>query len=291
MRFRLKARLLVLIFILFPSVGLAQGFFERQVENTRKEWRLFLPESTLDVAFPEQGNPEDNVAEATDYRMKINIPARRLFLYESGSLIRTYPVAVGTARYKTPIGPRYLSNITWNPWWYPPPDSDWAKDEKPTPPGPNNPLGRVKMSLGGDIFLHATNKEYTVGTAASHGCMRMKGKDAAELAWFFQKRFSDENDEELLAKYQKNRGTSFLVPLKQKIPVDILYERVRVGDDEVEFQPDIYGRDQDLKEEVLNGLAAVGIPPWVVDSSKVEELKRLPGTFTVSINDLISSEL
>jgi murein L,D-transpeptidase YcbB/YkuD len=217
-----------------------------------------------------------------DYRLVINLPARRLFLYEKGEIIKTFPVAVGTNRYRTPIGPRYLANVTWNPWWYPPP-SDWAKDAKPTPPGPGNPLGRVKMSLGGDIFLHATNKEYTVGSAASHGCMRMRNKDAIELAWFFQTKFSDETEEWLRAKYEARRWDSFL---KEKIPVDVIYERVTVQDSEMIVHPDIYGRVGDLEDLVINQLSSVGIPPWEVDPMKLQDLKRLPNSTSVEIADL-----
>lgn len=244
----------------------------------------FLPHEAVEAAFPD-GQGEDAEASA-DYKITINLPERRLYLFERSRLLKTYPVAVGTNRYRTPVGPRFLSNVTWNPWWYPPP-SDWAKDEKPTPPGPGNPLGRVKMSLGGDIFLHATNKEYTVGSAASHGCMRMRNKDAVELAWFFQTKFTDETDEDLRPKYEARRWESFFVPLKQKIPVDVIYERVTVQENDVLVHPDIYGRVGDLESLVLNQLSNEGIPPWEVDPMKLEDLKHLPNSTAVPIEDLL----
>ncbi len=274
----------ILCFFLMPSAALAEGYYAREAKAERLAWMPFLPQEVVEAAFSEGAKNE--VAESLDYRMTINLPARRLFLYEKGNLIKVYPVAVGTNRYRTPVGPRYLANVTWNPWWYPPP-SDWAKDEKPTPPGPGNPLGRVKMSLGGDIFLHATNKEYTVGTTASHGCMRMKGKDAVELAWFFQSKFSDQTEETLRAKYDARRWESFFVPLQEKIPVDVVYERVTVHDAEMVIHPDIYGRVGDLEEQVINQLSNVGIPPWEVDPMKLEDLKRLPNSTAVPIGDLL----
>ncbi len=275
------------LLVFWPFVAEAQGFYHWKAEAARREWWSFHPDELIVSIF---GEEEEKTVESTEYRIEINVAARRLFLYQEDQIIRSYPVAVGTSRYRTPIGPRHLANITWNPWWYPPPYSDWAKDAKPTPPGPGNPLGRVKMALGGDIFLHATNKEYTVGTAASHGCMRMKNKDAVEFAWFFQKQFSDQTDEALQEKYEKNRWTSFVVPLSQKIPVDVVYTRVWVNADEVEVHPDIYGRGGDLNQEIVGELDEIGIPPWDVDVSKVEELKRLPGTFTVWIEDLLAPQ-
>ncbi len=277
-----------LFLALLPSVAFGQSFFEREAESVRQSWQPFLPEAVLGAVFPDTGDDGMDVAEATDYRLEINLPARRLFLFHNDHVIRTYPVAVGSSRYKTPIGPRFLTNITWNPWWFPPPYSDWAKGEKPTPPGPNNPLGRVKMSLGGDIFLHGTNKEYTVGHPVSHGCMRMKNKDAMDLAWFFQEKFSDQTDEGLKEKYAQHRGDSFVVALNRKIPVAVIYELVRVGDEEVEIHPDIYGHFDDLKDQIISKLATVGIPPWAVDRGKLEELKKIPAPFSIAISDLLA---
>jgi hypothetical protein len=281
----------LLILAAFPSSAFGENFYAREVMAQKIAWLPFVPDQAFDEvmtkAFPDtpEGSEADDVKTSADYRMIINLPARRLFLYEKGELLKTYPVAVGSNRYRTPIGPRYLANITWNPWWYPPP-SDWAKDEKPTPPGPGNPLGRVKMSLGGDIFLHATNKEYTVGTPASHGCMRMKGKDAVELAWFFQTRFTDDADESLRGRYDAHRGDSFFVPLKEKIPVDVIYERVTVQEDQVVVHPDIYARVGNLETQVLERLYSIGIQPWEVDPMKLAELKRLPNSTSVEIVDL-----
>jgi lipoprotein-anchoring transpeptidase ErfK/SrfK len=270
--------------LLVPSASFAEGFYARMAKTERLSWMPFLPGEIVEEAFSEDG---EEVPSTADYRMTINLPARRLFLYEKDKILKVYPVAVGSNRYRTPVGPRYLANITWNPWWYPPPDSDWAKGEKPTPPGPNNPLGPVKMSLGGDIYLHATNKDYTVGTPASHGCMRMHRKDALELAWFFQSRLSDQTEEALKEKYKAYPTSSFYVPLKEKVPVDVIYERVTVGDDEMVVHPDIYGRVGNLEEQVLARLSTIGIAPWEVDPTKVEELKRLPNSTSVPIIDLL----
>ena len=53
-------------------------------------------------------------------------------------LRREFGVATGQSRYPTPLG-RFEIIVKWrNPWWYPP-DSDWAKDAKPVPPGPGQP--------------------------------------------------------------------------------------------------------------------------------------------------------
>jgi murein L,D-transpeptidase YcbB/YkuD len=44
-------------------------------------------------------------------------------------------------------------------------------------------MGRVKMFFRQpDYFIHGTNAETSIGTAASHGCVRMLNDDVIELA-------------------------------------------------------------------------------------------------------------
>ena len=145
------------------------------------------------------------------------------------------------------------------------------------------------MSLGGDIVLHGTNEEWSIGRPASHGCLRMKNRDVEELAWFLQSRFSPETDQGLLEKYRRDRGQTFYVKLNRMIPVTILYDRVAVHDREVKIHPDIYGRESNLWGEVMAELLAIGIQPWEVDPVKLEEIEGTSSTVTVSIYDLLTA--
>src|SRR5688572_6702213 len=49
----------------------------------------------------------------------VNIPSGRLELVDGGSVVRSYPVSVGSARYPTPVGSYLLATVVWNPWWNP----------------------------------------------------------------------------------------------------------------------------------------------------------------------------
>ena len=64
--------------------------------------------------------------------------------------------------------------VKWvNPWWYPP-NSPWAKGEKPVPPGPGNPLGTRWMGLSAPgVGIHGTPDDGSIGYSVSHGCIRM----------------------------------------------------------------------------------------------------------------------
>jgi len=108
--------------------------------------------------------------------------SNRLTLYKGMRFLRSFGVATGQSRYPTPLG-RWSVVVRWrNPWWYPP-DSDWAKDEEPIPPGPGNPLGTRWMGLSASgVGIHGTPDDASIGYSASHGCIRMHISDAE---WLF----------------------------------------------------------------------------------------------------------
>jgi lipoprotein-anchoring transpeptidase ErfK/SrfK len=110
--------------------------------------------------------------------------SRRLYLYRATRLVRRFSIAVGMARYPTPIGRFTIVRKERNPTWDPP-NSDWAAGLGPVPPGPGNPLGTRWMGLSAPgIGIHGTPAAYSIGTAASHGCIRMYIREAE---WLFER--------------------------------------------------------------------------------------------------------
>jgi lipoprotein-anchoring transpeptidase ErfK/SrfK len=107
---------------------------------------------------------------------------RRLYLYRNTLLVRRFPIAVGMPGHATPLG-RYRVIVkevdpTWNP-----PDSPWAEGLGPIPPGVDNPLGTRWIGTSAPaIGIHGTPVPSSVGTAASHGCIRMYMSD---VEWLF----------------------------------------------------------------------------------------------------------
>jgi lipoprotein-anchoring transpeptidase ErfK/SrfK len=108
--------------------------------------------------------------------------SNRLYLYNVMRPWRVFGVATGQSQYPTPLG-RWTIVVKWrNPWWYPP-NSAWAKGEKPIPPGPGNPLGTRWMGLSASgVGIHGTPDDASIGYSASHGCIRMHIPDAE---WLF----------------------------------------------------------------------------------------------------------
>jgi lipoprotein-anchoring transpeptidase ErfK/SrfK len=115
--------------------------------------------------------------------------SRRLLLYGGTSggrmpHVRTFGVAVGQPAWPTPLGRFTIRSKQRNPWWYPP-NQPWAAGASPVPPGPGNPLGTRWMGLSiGGIGIHGTYNPGSIGTAASHGCIRMH---ISESEWLFER--------------------------------------------------------------------------------------------------------
>lgn len=197
-------------------------------------------------------------------RIEINVPATMLTLYGGDEVLLEAPVAVGSIEYRTPIQTDHLNSIIWNPWWIPP-DSEWARDEKPTPPGPKNPLGPVKLLLGNGIRIHGTNKPSSIATPASHGCIRMFSEDAVALAWYLQTRLTNKSDASWLERYRANSNRSYYVRLDKPVDVEFVYTLVTLKDDVITIHPDIYKKVRNLRSVVEWTLFASGLSPWALD--------------------------
>ena len=106
------------------------------------------------------------------YIIVVRQPEYKLYLYNGSQLVDTFACAVGQPQYPTPTGQFSIEKKEKNPTWYPP-KSDWAKNMKPIPPGPSNPLGPYWMEIGNGVGIHSTPNEKSLGYSASHGCVRL----------------------------------------------------------------------------------------------------------------------
>jgi lipoprotein-anchoring transpeptidase ErfK/SrfK len=106
----------------------------------------------------------------------------QLRFWKDLELARTYTIAVGAAGYETSTGVYNIESKQVNPTWYVP-DSDWAGDlaGEVVPPGPDNPLQARWMGFFAGAGIHGTNDVGSLGSAASHGCIRMAVPDVIEL--------------------------------------------------------------------------------------------------------------
>lgn len=104
-------------------------------------------------------------------------------VFSRGKVTTTYRVAVGMPKYPTPTGRFAVDRKEKNPVWNVP-DSKWAGDlaGKTIPGGdPRNPLVARWVGISGSVGFHGTKELGSLGTPASHGCVRMDPKDVIEL--------------------------------------------------------------------------------------------------------------
>jgi lipoprotein-anchoring transpeptidase ErfK/SrfK len=96
---------------------------------------------------------------------------------------RTYDIAIGMAGFDTPAGLFRIQTKQVNPPWHAP-NRPWAGEYAGrTIPGgaPNNPLKARWLGVNGSVGIHGTAEEWTLGTRASHGCIRMRVSDVIEV--------------------------------------------------------------------------------------------------------------
>jgi lipoprotein-anchoring transpeptidase ErfK/SrfK len=106
----------------------------------------------------------------------------RLRLFKFLRLVKSYGVAVGRVGLATPPGLYHVQERQVNPSWHVP-NAPWAGSlaGQTIPPGPNDPLVARWLGLGNGIGIHGTNEPFSIGSAASHGCIRMLPADVIAL--------------------------------------------------------------------------------------------------------------
>jgi len=105
-----------------------------------------------------------------------------LRLWKNLKLAKTYTVAVGAEGLETPEGLYSIQAMEENPVWNVP-ESDWAGSlaGQTIPPGPENPIKARWMAIYEGAGIHGTEDVGSLGSAASHGCVRMAIPDVEEL--------------------------------------------------------------------------------------------------------------
>ncbi|HXF72440.1 MAG TPA: L,D-transpeptidase/peptidoglycan binding protein [Actinomycetota bacterium] len=145
--------------------------------------RRALEEGRSRVSLPVR-DVEPEVTEANlGYTIVVDRSRNELYLYRGLKLVKTYPVATARPPYVTPPGEWVVVDKRENPTWYNPAPEGWGADlPLVIPPGPGNPLGTHALYLNAPgIRIHGTYDTDSIGTYASHGCIRMYLQDAEEL--------------------------------------------------------------------------------------------------------------
>jgi lipoprotein-anchoring transpeptidase ErfK/SrfK len=130
---------------------------------------------------PKVGSQE--VAKKYPVLITVDRASYKLRLFKKLKLVKEYGIAVGQVGLETPAGLYNIQNKAVNPAWSVP-NSAWAGSlaGQVIPGGtPQNPLKARWMGIYNGAGIHGTDATYSIGTNASHGCIRMLIPDVIEL--------------------------------------------------------------------------------------------------------------
>lgn len=105
-----------------------------------------------------------------------------LRLFRDLRFYKSYRIAVGRQGLETPAGEYEINDRQVNPSWHVP-NSPWAGSlaGQIIPPGPADPIKARWLGFYNGAGIHGTDDIGSLGTAASHGCIRMSIPDIEEL--------------------------------------------------------------------------------------------------------------
>jgi lipoprotein-anchoring transpeptidase ErfK/SrfK len=135
----------------------------------------FLPQT---VAYDTKEKPGTIVIDTNN---------RFLYLVMNGGQAKRYGVGVGKPGFEWAGAHKVTRKAEW-PRWVPPKEMITREAAKghylpaSMDGGPENPLGARAMYLGSTLYrIHGTNAPWTIGSAVSSGCIRMRNEDVTDL--------------------------------------------------------------------------------------------------------------
>lgn len=211
------------------------------------------------------------MAPGESLRIVINAASCKMNVIAAGPVgehvVAVYDVAVGSPEHESPVLRGAIQRIEWNPDWIPP-HSFWARNEHYKPPGPQNPLGKVRMNIFEDYYVHGTTNEKSIGLQASHGCVRMRRTDVVGLAMTLQDLYGiDKDNVDIINTWRPET-----VRLSRAIPVSLIYNLVSIVDTHLVIFADSYKNSPDLLKLVNESLLKNN---WLVSFIDQDKLKNI----------------
>lgn len=122
--------------------------------------------------------PSNRLADAKT-QVVVDLSDRRTYVYAEDEVIASYPIAIGKKGWETPTGSFQVIHMRHYPIWRHPITG------KVFEAGTDSPLGDRWIGFWSDgrneIGFHGTPEIDLVGTAVSHGCLRMRNSDVRLL--------------------------------------------------------------------------------------------------------------
>jgi L,D-transpeptidase ErfK/SrfK len=195
-----------------------------------------------------------------DTRIVVNIPAFRMDVFREGSLLKSYKIGIGYPQFPLPTGFRKAEMIIFNPTWTQPNES-WASNPGEVVPAgvAGNPLGPIKVPIGGANLIHGGKDLWKIGTFASHGCVGLTNGQVKDFAKVLAQATDTELKEDTMSGYLKRRSLTQVVKLAKLVPVELRYETIVIEDGQLHIYRDVYNKKGNTEENLravfeVNGL-------------------------------------
>ncbi|MDX6531222.1 MAG: L,D-transpeptidase ErfK/SrfK [Blastocatellia bacterium] len=201
----------------------------------------------------------------SDSRVVVNAPAYRMDVFEAGRLIKSYKIGIGYPQFPLPTGLRKARTIIFNPTWTPP-DEPWVAKMKNVSAGEKveagsklNPLGPIKIPIGGPSLIHGGKAAAKLGGFASHGCVGLTTPQVRDFAKILAQLGGAHLTDTDIARYAQDKTETKQVKLANAIPVELRYETIVVEDGKLHIYRDVYDQDTNTEEGVRAVLEANGV--------------------------------
>jgi len=195
-----------------------------------------------------------------DTRIIVNIPAFRMDVFRTGALLKSYKIGIGYQQFPLPTGFRKAEMIIFNPTWTQPNES-WASDPGLVVPAGDrgNPLGPIKIPIGGANLIHGGKALAKIGTFASHGCVGLTNDEVKDFATVLANASNTELKEDTIQSFLKKRTRTQVVKLDKLVPVELRYETIVIQDGQLHVYRDVYNKNTNTEENLRSAFEANGV--------------------------------
>ena len=195
-----------------------------------------------------------------DTRIVVNIPAFRMDVFRDGTLLKSYKIGIGYQQFPLPTGFRKAEQVIFNPTWTQPNES-WASDPGAiTPAGDaGNPLGPIKIPIGGANLIHGGKSLAKIGTFASHGCVGLTNDEVKDFVRTLADATGINLTDEKIAGYLKHRTRTQVAKIPKPVPVELRYETIVIQDGQLHVYRDVYNKNTNSEENLRAAFEASGV--------------------------------
>lgn len=162
--------------------------------NPQVDWDALRAPATVRVPNVMTGQPLPKAGQ-----IRINLGQKWLTVYDpAGCLCAFFPCSIGRDKLRRPVGDLQIvalaphPNYTFDPKVFPEsPEAQAIGRKLIVPPGPNNPVGVLWLSIGrargspepplSGYGIHGTPKPEEIGKTESHGCFRLANWNVERL--------------------------------------------------------------------------------------------------------------